>query len=228
MTELTIKRDSMIEIPFPFDGSFVKHTKIINTYHQKVIHAYNELLCELLDLFFGQLPKELPDNPAPDAIDVKLVEESDHCKLTLTGISIKQGKSAYADLHQEFCRITGRCGARCGAAKKAAQGDIIVAELSERAERYNLDMTITVALHASKQILRTRSLSKNKLARFGKPGRTRSNMSDLIGNPEPLAPHIAELQSEMEAFSEHCTKARKFYTQQWIKVWKKQKAAFTK
>lgn len=205
----------------PNDQTFIN---IKNTYHRKVIDAYNALLIDLMKLFFK---RDLEQNllSAPKI-------ETDGTRLSLTGAPVKdeseEADRVWDDLFHEFCVATGRCGARCGAAKKAAQGDIIIAELQSRSSVYDLDLTPRVAQIAAEAILGRRSLSKEKLSVFATAGRTALEQSALIKDPEPLNRHIEEIKRMINAFNEHCDQAKVFYTNQWFEVWNRHADSYKK
>lgn len=195
---------------------------IKNTYHRKVIDAYNGLLVELMEIFFHQKPS---DNTEETPL-IKASIESKSTRLTLSGAPVKglneKADRKWKDLQHQFCVATGRCGALCAAAKKAAQGDIIITELLSRAEIYDLDITPRVAQITAENILGTRSLSKEKLSVFATKGRTTLDRSPLIHNSQPLLDHIEDIRFIINSFNDHCENARRFYVIQWLIVWTKQ------
>lgn len=197
-------------------------TVIKNTYHRKVIDAYNRLLVELMEMFFNQKPSDNTEETS--LIEVSI--ESKSTRLSLSGAPVKglneKADRKWKDLQHQFCVATGRCGALCAAAKKAAQGDIIITELRSRAEIYDLDITPRVAQITAEHILGTRSLSKEKLSVFATKGRTTLDRSPLIQDSQPLLNHIEEIRAMINNFNDHCEQARRFYVIQWLIVWTKQ------
>ena len=177
---------------------------IKNTYHNKVIDAYNRLLVELMEIFFNQKPSDNTE----EAPLIEASIESKSTRLSLSGAPVKglneKADRKWKDLQHQFCVATGRCGALCAAAKKAAQGDIIITELRSRAEIYDLDITPRVAQITAENILGTRSLSKEKLSVFATKGRTTLDRSPLIHNSQPLLDHIEDIRTIINSFNEHC------------------------
>lgn len=208
--------------------------KILNNYNQRLAAAYEKMLVEMTNLIWGGKPlKKVKETETEKEIEKKKEHETasiginrNGTGLTLKGVPVKvkdkEGILKNTPLYSAFLEITGRCGGYCGAAKKAAQADFIVHALQTAQKKYELDLTPTVVRAASKKVLRTRSISKEKAALFSTQGRTSKQISPLIYDATPLDQHIQQMQEEINQFEDYCTKARIFYTNQWYINWNEQ------